>query len=87
MKSKISMMLLLASAFAAGSAFAGADDTKWIAKCMVDNKNEGASTEVVTKYCTCMNNKMDDNETKSISQWEKTHKKERDECSAKAGWK
>ena len=33
--------------------------------------------EVVLKYCTCMNNKMSDNETQSITQWEKTHVAER----------
>jgi hypothetical protein len=34
-----------------------------------------------------MNEKMDSNESQSISQWEKTHKKERDACSRQAGWK
>lgn len=34
-----------------------------------------------------MNEKMSDNETKSITEWEKTHPKEEAECSAKAGWK
>ena len=34
-----------------------------------------------------MNNKMDDNETQSITQWEKTHHTERDACSKAAGWK
>jgi hypothetical protein len=76
------------SAFTASSqVFAGADDTKWVNQCIVDNKGEGAKPEVVKKYCECMNSKMDDNETKSISQWEKTHEKEQKECSAKAGWK
>ena len=39
------------------------------------------------KYCTCMNNKMSDNETQSITQWEKTHATERKACDAEAGWK
>jgi hypothetical protein len=30
---------------------------------------------------------MDSSESQSISQWEKTHKKERDACSRQAGWK
>jgi hypothetical protein len=67
--------------------FADADDAKWINKCMVDNKDEGAKESVVRKYCVCMNDKMDSNETQSISQWEKTHPQEMKECSAKAGWK
>lgn len=42
--------------------------------------------EVITKYCTCMNNKMDENETQSITQWEKSHPKERTECDKESGW-
>lgn len=64
-----------------------ADDVKWIAQCLKDNKGEGAKEEVVYKYCECMNNKMDDNETRSITQWEKANPKAAEECSKKAGWK
>lgn len=66
---------------------AGADDQAWIKKCVADNKGEGATPEVVRKYCTCMNGKMDDNETKSISAWEKTHPNEMKACEKEAGWK
>jgi hypothetical protein len=66
---------------------ATADDVKWINQCVQDNKNEGAKESVVLKYCTCMNNKMDSNETKSITQWEKTHVTEQRACSREAGWK
>ena len=62
------------------------DDVKWINQCVADNKG-GASSEVVLKYCTCMNNKMSDNETQSITQWEKTHVAERKACDKEAGWK
>ncbi|MBF0320651.1 MAG: hypothetical protein HQL01_12700 [Nitrospirae bacterium] len=68
-------------------AFAGADDVKWIAQCIRDNKDQGAKEDVVYKYCECMNSKMDSNETKSISQWEKTHPDEMKECDKKAGWR
>lgn len=68
-------------------AFAGPDDAKWVAQCVSDNKDEKASVEVISKYCTCMNNKMGDNETQSISTWEKTHKTEMEACSKQAGWK
>ena len=63
------------------------DDMKWIAQCIMDNKDEGQPMEVVQKYCECMNSKMDDNETQSVTQWEKSHKKEQKECSDAAGWK
>jgi hypothetical protein len=71
---------------ASGLTYANADDTKWIAQCLLDNA-KGASTEVVQKYCECMNDKMDENETLSITQWEKSHPKEEKECDAVAGWK
>lgn len=64
-----------------------ADDKKWVAQCMRDNKDEGARTEVVRKYCLCMNDKMDDNETRSISQWEKLNPKAMKECEKQSGWK
>ncbi|MBF0457344.1 MAG: hypothetical protein HQK99_05565 [Nitrospirae bacterium] len=81
------ILFLVAFVMTASLAFADADDTKWIAQCIKDNKKEGAKEEVVYKYCECMNSKMDSNETKSISQWEKSHPKEMKECEDKAGWK
>ena len=62
------------------------DDVKWINQCVADNKGD-APDDVVLKYCTCMNNKMSENETQSITQWEKTHVAERKECDTEAGWK
>jgi hypothetical protein len=62
------------------------DDVKWINQCVADNKGD-AKPEVVLKYCTCMNNKMDNNESQSITQWEKTHVVERKACDKEAGWK
>jgi hypothetical protein len=67
--------------------FAGPDDAKWVSQCVQDNKDEKAAVEVITKYCTCMNNKMSDNETQSITQWEKTHATERKACETASGWK
>jgi len=67
----------------------GADDRRCqlINKCIADNKDEGQARPVLVSYCTCMNNQMSNNEKLSITAWEKTHKKEADACSAKAGWK
>ena len=82
-------VFLIASVFAGGAANAqklNADDVKWINQCIVDNKG-GAAPEVIRKYCTCMNDKMDSNETRSITQWEKTHPKERAACDKESGWK
>lgn len=64
-----------------------ADDIKWINECVQDNKDEGAKEDVVLKYCTCMNDKMDDNENASISDWEKSHPDERKVCEKEAGWR
>lgn len=76
--------LILPSAAALAN---NADDIKWIGQCVSDNKNEGAAEEVVHKYCVCMNNKMSNNETRTITQWEKTHPVERKACDKEAGWK
>lgn len=69
-----------------GAAAVTADDIKWINQCAKDNKGN-APDNVVLKYCTCMNNKMSDSETRSITQWEKTHPAERNACDREAGWK
>ncbi len=80
-------LLFTGSVLASTAALAGPDDAKWVAQCVTDNKDEKAAVEVITKYCTCMNNKMSDNETQSITQWEKTHVTERKACDKEAGWK
>ena len=64
-----------------------ADDKKWVAQCIKDNKNEGAKPEVVHQYCVCMNDKMDETETRSISQWEKANPQAMKACEKEAGWK
>jgi hypothetical protein len=87
MKSTTAMLMFAAACFTANAAFAATtDDVKWINQCVSDNKGD-ASSEVVLKYCTCMNNKMSDSETQSITQWEKTHVAERKACDKEAGWK
>ena len=87
MKSIAFALLLGGSLFASAAAYADADDAKWVARCVADNQNEKASVEVITKYCTCMNNKMSSNETQSISTWEKTHVAERQACDKESGWR
>jgi hypothetical protein len=63
MKPAVYALALAAVCFTANAAFAATtDDVKWINKCVSDNKGD-ASADVVLKYCTCMNNKMSDNET------------------------
>ena len=83
--------ILLAACIGPSAALAqkmNADDVKWINQCIDDNKGEpGATPAIVRAYCVCMNEKMDENETKSITQWEKTHPAERKACDKQAGWK
>ena len=87
MKLTYAILIAAVCAFAAGSAGAATtDDVKWVNQCVADNKG-GAAEDVVLKYCTCMNNKMSDNETQSITQWEKSHPQERAACDKEAGWK
>ena len=91
MKGTFLALCVVGSVVAAGSAFAqrlNADDVKWINQCISDNKGQqGATDAIVRKYCMCMNEKMSDNETQSISQWEKSHPAERTACDKESGWK
>jgi hypothetical protein len=80
-------LLCAAAALTTTPVFAGPDDAKWVSQCVSDNKDEKATIEVITKYCTCMNNKMSDNETQSITQWEKGHAAERKASDTEAGWR
>ena len=78
---------MLACLASATPTLAASDDAKWVARCISDNKDAKVAVDVVAKYCTCMNNKMDDNETLSITAWEKTHPTERAACDKESGWK
>jgi hypothetical protein len=89
MKSNLFVAILCGMAFACVSsgAYANADDAAWIKKCVSDNKREGATAEVVAAYCSCMNDKMSSEETKSITAWEKTHPDDMAACDKESGWK
>jgi hypothetical protein len=82
-------LLILAASLIATPAFADTteDDVTWINQCIADNKKEGATEDVVRKYCVCMNNAMGDEEAKSVTEWEKTHPDETKACDKEAGWK
>ena len=83
-------LLLVGSVMATNDAFAQSmdqDDLKWINQCIRDNRDEGARATVVRAYCICMNEKMDSNETRSISQWEKANPNARRACERESGWK
>jgi hypothetical protein len=83
----LAAVMTFTAAFAGGPARADSDDIKWIGQCVSDNKDEGQTPQVITSYCTCMNNKMSSNETRTITQWEKSHKPEMEACATQAGWK
>ena len=89
MSHKAALMILAASLLASTAALADTteDDVKWVNQCIADNTKEGATEDVVRKYCVCMNNAMADQESKSVSEWEKTHPDETKACDKEAGWK
>ena len=82
---------LFAAAVSSNAAFAqqmNADDLKWVNECIRDNRDEpGGTPAIIRAYCICMNEKMDDNETRSITQWEKANPRARRDCERQAGWK
>jgi len=64
------------------------DDLKWINQCIQDNRGEpGGTAAIVRAYCVCMNEKMDSNETRSVTQWEKANPGARQACERTSGWK
>jgi hypothetical protein len=89
MKQTPIILALVAAALLIGPARADTteDDIKWVNQCIADNKKEGATEDVVRKYCVCMNNAMADAETESVSEWEQTHPDETKACDKEAGWK
>ncbi|MBF0343794.1 MAG: hypothetical protein HQL06_06140 [Nitrospirae bacterium] len=87
MRKIVLVMVFSLLVVAVSQVFADEYDLQWISKCLEDNKREGQSNETVMKYCKCMNDKMSSDETRSITEWEKTHKKEMAECDRVAGWK
>ena len=82
----ISLIGLALALSSSGATAVTTDDVKWISQCVKDNSDEGAKRLVVLKYCTCMNNKMTDEETQSITEWEKAHPEEQKACEQEAGW-
>ena len=83
------MLCLLGFSISGDAVFAqavNADDVKWINQCIADNKG-GASDAIIRKYCVCMNEKMDNNETRSITQWEKANPAARQACDRESGWR
>lgn len=88
---RFAIALALAAIAAPSATYAqkmNADDLKWVNQCIDDNKGEaGGTPTIVRAYCVCMNEKMDNNETRSITQWEKANPGARKACEKQAGWK
>ena len=89
MKLGVFVQCLVGFAISANAVFAqamNADDLKWVNQCIADNKG-GASDAIIRKYCICMNEKMENNETRSITEWEKTNPAARRACDRESGWR
>ena len=84
----LTLIAALAAAAPAQAQRMNADDMKWINQCIDDNRSEaGGTPQIVRAYCMCMNEKMDDNETRSVTQWERANPGARRDCERKSGWK
>ncbi|WP_343055402.1 hypothetical protein [Azospirillum oleiclasticum] len=82
----IALTIITAGVLLTGGIALADDNAKWVAQCLKDNEGAKVSEAVVRAYCVCMNNKMDDNETRSITQWEKANPEARKACEKAAGW-
>src|SRR5256886_16194749 len=82
---------LFAALISSDAAFAqqmNDDDLEWINEGIRDNRDEpGGTPPIIRAYCDCMNEKMDDNEIRSITQREIANPRARRECERQAGWK
>ncbi len=83
-------VLLLALALGAGcsatASSSSADDRRWINQCLRDNREARVPQSVVRSYCSCMNDRMSSNETRSITQWERANPRAREACERRSGW-
>jgi hypothetical protein len=86
------MKLLIAAATLAALALNGAaqaqtaDDKRWVNQCLRDNSDAKVAASIVRTYCECMNDKMDDNETRSITVWERANPNAKRACEQQSGW-
>jgi hypothetical protein len=81
------VFVALAGSLIVGSAAAQTtDDVKWVNQCVRDSASYPVSQQVKVMYCTCMVSKMSDNETRSVTQWERANPGARDDCARRAGW-
>jgi hypothetical protein len=88
MKLLLGSFALLATLAVAAPSVAGPDDAAWVARCVSDNAGAKVDVAIISSYCTCMNNEMDNNETRSVSTWEKTAegKTAMAKCDKVSGW-
>ena len=70
----------------ASSAMAQTDDVRWVNQCVRDSAGYAVSQQVKVMYCTCMVGKMDEKETRSVTQWEKVNQAAARDCARRAGW-
>ena len=82
------LCVIACSSTAAFAQQMNSDDVKWVNQCLKDNEGEaGGTPQIIRAYCVCMNEKMDSNETRSITQWEKSNPQAKAACEKQAGWK
>ena len=88
MKIGIAILSIAAGTLIAGGASAQrqTDDVKWVNQCVQDSAGYNVSEQVKIMYCTCMVSKMSNNETRSVTQWERANPVARDDCAKRAGW-
>ena len=81
------ILALVGILMASSLAYADRYELIWIARCLEDNADARVPAGVVVRYCTCMTSKMDRNETRSVTEWEKAYPDERRDCDRQAGWR
>jgi hypothetical protein len=86
MKCLVAVALLAVCAVSTAAQAQTADDRRWVNQCLRDNSDAKVAATIVRAYCECMNNKMDDNETRSITVWERANPAAKHACERESGW-
>jgi len=85
---RIALLFLTAFPVLASADALTAADRAWIGTCVERLKNEPAPNEAVKlRYCTCMHEQFDDNQSVTQSEMERMYPPLHRACNREAGWK
>lgn len=86
MRSAIVALSLSALCFVPLVASAAEMNKDRVEQCVKDNDGAKVQPDIIRRYCACMSEKIGNTDALSVTEWERTHPKEREECDNFSGW-